>query len=121
MVEVISRILFQEGEAQKKSVEEARERIKILEEGLKKHFPNKVIRENGDVGLLYIIIIATFGPHKVFNEAFGVEIIDPVKTPTLDNWIERLQPKCLVIGCWPFSTCIDNSMLQTRNEIKMLV
>ncbi|CAH2067257.1 unnamed protein product [Thlaspi arvense] len=89
--EVMGRVLFQEGEAQAKSVEEARERFKVLEEGLKKHFPNKRIRGNDDVGLLEIIIIATFGSHKASHETIGVEIIDPVNTPTLYNWIERLQ------------------------------
>lgn len=83
--------MFQEGEAQAKSVEEAREIFKVLEDGLKKHFPNKIIRENDDVGLLDIIIIATFGAHKVYHEAIGVERIDPVNTPILYNWIERLQ------------------------------
>lgn len=91
MFEVMSRVIFQEGEAQAKSVEEARERFKVLEDGLKKHFPNKIIRENDDVGLLEIIIIATFGAHKVYHEAIGVEIIDPANTPTLYNWIESLQ------------------------------
>ncbi|EOA34238.1 hypothetical protein CARUB_v10021750mg [Capsella rubella] len=89
--EVMGQVVFQEGEAQAKSVEEARKRIKVLEEGLKKHFSNKIIRENDDVGLLEIIIIATFGAHKVYREAIGVEIIDPVNTPTLYNWIECLQ------------------------------
>ncbi|CAH8355847.1 unnamed protein product [Eruca vesicaria subsp. sativa] len=83
----MGRVIFQKGEA----VEEARERFKVLEEGLKKHFPNKIIRGNDDVGLLDIIIIATFGVHKIFHEATGVETIDPVNTPTLYNWIERLQ------------------------------
>lgn len=88
--------MFQEGEAQAKSVEEARKRIKVLDEGLEKHFPNKNIRENDDVGLLEIIIIATFGVHKAHREAIGVEIISPVNTPTLYNWIERLQDLSVV-------------------------
>lgn len=83
--------MFQEGEAQAKSVEEARKRIKVLDEGLKEHFPNKNIRENDDVGLLEITIMATFGAHKAHREAIGVEIIGPVNTQTLYNWIERLQ------------------------------
>lgn len=87
----MGQVVLQDGEAQAKSVEEARKRIKVLEEGLKKHFPNKNIRENDDVGLLEITIIATFGAHKVYRESIGVEIIDPVNTPTLYNWIERLQ------------------------------
>lgn len=87
----MARVLYQKGEAATRSVEKARERFKVLEEGLKKHFPNKIIRGNHDVGLLDIIIIASFGVHKVFHEAIGVEIICPVNTPTLFNWIERLQ------------------------------
>ncbi|KAL0701739.1 hypothetical protein Bca4012_057861 [Brassica carinata] len=89
--EIMARVLYQKGEAATRSVEEARERFKVLEEGLKKHFPNKTIRKNDDVGLLDITIIASFGVHKVFHEAIGVEIISPVNTPTLYNWIERLQ------------------------------
>ncbi|KAF8111417.1 hypothetical protein N665_0076s0388 [Sinapis alba] len=89
--EVMARVLSQESEAQAKSVVEARERFRVLEEGLKKHSPNKIIRGNDDVGLLDIIIIASSGVHKVFHEAIGVEIIGPVNTPTLYNWIERLQ------------------------------
>lgn len=88
----MGQVLFQEGEAQAKSIEEARKRFKVLEEGLKKHFPDKIIRENDDVGLLDIIIISTFGSHKVYHEVFGVgAVIDPVNTPTLYNWIESLQ------------------------------
>lgn len=87
----MGQVVLQDGEAQAKSVEEARKRINVLEEGLKKHFPNKNIRENDDVGLLEITIIATFGAHKAYREAIGVEIIDQVNTPTLYNWIERLQ------------------------------
>ncbi|CAH8258163.1 unnamed protein product [Arabidopsis lyrata] len=94
--EVTGQIMFQEGEAQAKSVEEARKRIKVLDEGLEKHFPNKNIRENDDVGLLEIIIIATFGVHKAHREEIGVEIISPVNTPTLYNWIERLQDLSVV-------------------------
>ncbi|KAL0665078.1 hypothetical protein Bca4012_101916 [Brassica carinata] len=89
--DVMARVLYQKGEAATRSVEVARERFEVLEEGLKKHFPNKIIRGNDDVGLLDIIIIASFGVHKVFHEAIGVEIIDPVNTPTLYNWIEQLQ------------------------------
>ncbi|KAF2609432.1 hypothetical protein F2Q68_00046448 [Brassica cretica] len=89
--EVMGRLMLQEGEAQAKSVEEARERFRVLEEVLKKHFPNKTIRGNDDVGLLDIIIIASFGVYKAVHEAIGVEIIDPVNTPTLYNWIEQLQ------------------------------
>ncbi|KAH0875897.1 hypothetical protein HID58_073259, partial [Brassica napus] len=89
--EVMGRVMLQEGEAQAKSVEEARERFEVLEEGLKKHFPNKTIRGNDDVGLLDIIIIASFGVYKAVHEAIGVEIIDPVNTPTLYNWTEQLQ------------------------------
>lgn len=83
--------MSQEGEAQAKSVEEARKRFKVLDEGLKKHFPNKNIRRNDDVGLLEITIIATLGGYKAHREAIGVDIIGPVNTPTLYNWIERLQ------------------------------
>ncbi|CAH8355814.1 unnamed protein product [Eruca vesicaria subsp. sativa] len=89
--DIMARVLYQKGEAATRSVEEARERFNVLEEGLKKHFPNKIIKGNDDVGLLDIIIIACFGVHKVFNEAIGVEIIGPASTPTLYNWIERLQ------------------------------
>ncbi|CAN7130299.1 unnamed protein product [Brassica rapa subsp. narinosa] len=89
--EVMGRVMLQEGEAQAKSVGEARERFKVLEEGIKKQFPNKTIRGNDDVGLLDIIIIASFGVHKALHEAIGVEIIDPVNTPNLYNWIEQLQ------------------------------
>ena len=88
---VMGRVMLQEGEAQAKSVGEARERFKVLEEGIKKQFPNKTIRGNDDVGLLDIIIIASFGVHKALHEAIGVEIIDPVNTPNLYNWIEQLQ------------------------------
>lgn len=91
LIEVMSRVRSQDGEAQAKSVQEGREKFKVLEDGLKKHFPNKTIRENDDVGLLDIIIIASFDAHKVYHETIGVEIINPVNTPTLYNWIERLQ------------------------------
>ncbi|CAN7041065.1 hypothetical protein BRARA_B02131 [Brassica rapa] len=91
VIEVMGKVLFQEGEAQEKAIEEARERFKVLEEGLKKHFPNKTIRENDDVGLLDIIIISTFGSHKVYHDVFGVGVIDQVNTPTLYNWIESLK------------------------------
>ncbi|ESQ29368.1 hypothetical protein EUTSA_v10023672mg [Eutrema salsugineum] len=97
--EVFGRILFQEGKALAKSVEEAQERLRVLEEGLKKHFPNKILRENDDVGLLEIIIFTSFGAHKVYHEALGVEIIDPVDTPTLYNWIERLQELTVMKEC----------------------
>jgi glutathione S-transferase len=89
--EVMGQVMSQEGEAQAKSVEEARKRFKVLDEGLKKHFPNKNIRRNDDVGLLEITIIATLGGYKAHREAIGVDIIGPVNTPTLYNWIERLQ------------------------------
>ncbi|KAF3516989.1 hypothetical protein DY000_02063893, partial [Brassica cretica] len=89
--DVMARVLYQKGEAATRSVEVARERFRVLEEGLKQHFPNKTIRGNDDVGLLDIIIIASFGVHKALHEAIGVEIIDPVNTPTLYNWIEQLQ------------------------------
>lgn len=93
VIEVMGQVLFQEGEAQAKSIEEARERFRVLEEGLKKHFPDKTIKENDDVGLLDIIIIATFGSHKVYHEDIGIDIslINPVNTPTLYNWIASLK------------------------------
>ncbi|KFK41899.1 hypothetical protein AALP_AA2G186700 [Arabis alpina] len=89
--EVMGRVVSQEGEALAKTAEEAQERFKVLEDGLKKHFPNKMTREDDDVGLLEIIITATFGNHKVYHEVIGVKIIDPVNTPALYNWIECLR------------------------------
>ncbi|KAJ4909319.1 Glutathione S-transferase U10 [Raphanus sativus] len=91
VIEVMGQVLFQEGEAQAKSIEEARERFRVLEEGLKKHFPDKSIRESDDVGLLDIAIISTFGSQKVYHEVLGVRVINPVSTPTLYNWIESLK------------------------------
>ncbi|KAJ0229465.1 Glutathione S-transferase U10 [Hirschfeldia incana] len=91
VIEVMGQVVFQEGEAQAKAIEEAKERFSVLEEGLKKHFPGKTIRKNDDVGLLDIIIFATFGSHKVYHEVFGVDVIDPVNIPTLYNWIESLK------------------------------
>ncbi|CAN8275667.1 unnamed protein product [Cochlearia groenlandica] len=91
VVGVMTHVLFREGEAQEKSKEEAREKFKVLEDGLKNHFPNKIIETIDDVGLLDIIIMATFGDHKVYREATGVEMINLESTPTLYNWITRLQ------------------------------
>ncbi|KAG2281762.1 hypothetical protein Bca52824_052982 [Brassica carinata] len=79
VIEVMRKVLFQEGEAQEKAIEEARE-----------------VQKNDDVGLLDIIIISTFGSHKDYHELFGVGIIDPVNTPTLYNWIESLKELAVI-------------------------
>ncbi|CAN4088468.1 unnamed protein product [Withania somnifera] len=78
-------------EDQEKACEEFYEKLAVLEDGMKNMFPggNPKI-EDGNIGLLDIMIVITFGAYKAQEEAFGLKFLEQEKVPLINSWVNRL-------------------------------
>ncbi|KAL5544461.1 hypothetical protein UlMin_008245 [Ulmus minor] len=85
------KVAMTEGEAREKLVEEAYEKMRLLDEGLKSFFPdgNPSI-DTEHLGLLDVVFVSFFGNHKVHEEVLGFKVIDPEKTPLIHCWLKAL-------------------------------
>ncbi|XVF09081.1 hypothetical protein REPUB_Repub07fG0060100 [Reevesia pubescens] len=80
-----------DGEDQAKALEDAGDKMKVLEEGMKEFFPGGSPTIYGDnLGLLDIIISATFSSHKAYEEVLGAKILDPERSPLIFSWVNSL-------------------------------
>jgi glutathione S-transferase len=91
LFEAMILVVKSDGEAQEKAIKEVFEKLKLLEEGIKNIFPEgfpPIHHEN--VGLLDIVILSIFEPHKVQEEVLGLKVIDPEKTPLIFSRLKAL-------------------------------
>ncbi|KAM5570757.1 hypothetical protein ABKV19_011414 [Rosa sericea] len=87
----MSRIVTSQGEAQEQAVKGAFEKLGVFEEGMKEYLPGGASFTNDEnLGLLDILMVATFGPHKAHEEVFGIKLMDPERYPLLFSWITAL-------------------------------
>lgn len=74
---------------QEKWIEELYQKQRILEDGIKDLFPaGGIISEK--LGLLDIIMVATFGAYKAQEEVLGFKTLDSERNPLLFSWVEAL-------------------------------
>ncbi|ONI08648.1 hypothetical protein PRUPE_5G191500 [Prunus persica] len=85
-------VLKTSGQAQEKAIKEVTEKLKLLEEGLKGFFPNGFPNsfDIENVGLLEVVICSHFGANEAQEEALGVKVITPEKTPLIYSSITAL-------------------------------
>ncbi|KAJ7956392.1 putative Glutathione s-transferase [Quillaja saponaria] len=98
LFECIGRVVMSDGEEREKAFKEVFEELKVLEDGVKEYFPdsNVLCINEENLGLLDIIICATFSPHRAAEEAIGVKILDPTKNPLIFSWVTALNELPLV-------------------------
>lgn len=86
-----------EGEAQEKVFKELMEKLNVIEVGIKEFFPDGSSFTNGEnLGLLDILMSATFSPHEAHEEVLGIKILNPEKNPLLFSWVTALKEHPLV-------------------------
>ncbi|KAG7966645.1 hypothetical protein I3843_08G059600 [Carya illinoinensis] len=92
LFETMISVLKSEGEAQQKVIKELLDKLKVLEEEIKKIFPEGIptSMNHETVGLLDIMVVTCFGPHEVQEEVLGFKFIDTEKTPLLFSWLKAL-------------------------------
>ena len=81
-------VIKTDGEAQQKAINELYEKLNLLEDGMKAFFAdiNPGVDRNNS-GLLDIIFVTIFGPHKAQEEVLGIKFIVPEKFPVLFSWL----------------------------------
>lgn len=93
----MGRLVTSKPEAQEKTLKEVIEKLNMFEAGAKEFFPEGASFTNGEnLGLLDILVSATFGPYKAHEEVLGAEVLTPEKTPLLFSWITALNNHPLV-------------------------
>ncbi|KAI5683751.1 hypothetical protein M9H77_04979 [Catharanthus roseus] len=76
------------GEAQEKALETFYGNLKTIEDGTKDLFEDgKPLIDENNLNLLDIIIWSVLGPHKSFEEALDLKLLDPKKYPFLYSWV----------------------------------
>ncbi|EEF52177.1 hypothetical protein RCOM_1515080 [Ricinus communis] len=85
----IGRAVTTDEEAQEKAVEELLEKMNIFKEEMKKLFPDgdPVINQVKDLGLLDILMNATFSPYKAQEKVIGKTILDSQRNPLIFSWV----------------------------------
>ncbi|CDP21860.1 unnamed protein product [Coffea canephora] len=90
-LQTVSKLYEPNNEGQEKIVEEVHEKLKILEDGVKKfYFPegSPVHIDAEKLGILDIMVFATFGGYKAQEQVLGVKIIDAEQTPLIFSWLQ---------------------------------
>ncbi|KAH7529093.1 hypothetical protein FEM48_Zijuj05G0147500 [Ziziphus jujuba var. spinosa] len=86
-----------DGETREKALNGIHEQIKILDEGLKRFYPNGtsgITHEN--LGLLGVVGSSVLCPFLSTEEALGIQLIDPEQAPLVHSWVETLRGISLV-------------------------
>ncbi|XP_004299365.1 PREDICTED: glutathione S-transferase U10-like [Fragaria vesca subsp. vesca] len=99
LFESFSRVVISQGqgEALEQAVKDVFERLGVFEEGMKEYLAGGASFTNGEnLGLLDILMVVTFSPHKVHEEVFGIKTMDPDRYPLLFSWITALNEHPLV-------------------------
>ncbi|XP_027124377.1 glutathione S-transferase U10-like [Coffea arabica] len=93
ILQTISKLYEPENEGNEKIVEEVHEKIKILEDGVKEfYFPEgcPVDISAEKLGILDIMVFATFAGYKAQEQVLGVKVVDAEKTPLIYSWLQAL-------------------------------
>ena len=83
-------VLKTEGDGQKKAMNEAEEKLQVLEENMKNFDPSFTCINGANMGVLDIMLCSFFGDYKVSEEVLGIKALDPEKTPLVCSWVEAL-------------------------------
>ena len=82
LFEAIGQIITSNGEAQEKNTNELLQQMDVFEEKMKEFFAKGTQGiQNENIGLLDILLGATFSPYKIQEEIAGVKILEPEKHP----------------------------------------
>lgn len=91
-----------DGEVREKALNGIHEQIKILDEGLKRFYPNGTSEiTNENLGLLDVVGSSVLCPFLSTEEALGLQLIDPEQAPLVHSWVETLRGLPLVKDTLP--------------------
>ncbi|GFZ17556.1 hypothetical protein Acr_26g0008260 [Actinidia rufa] len=102
-------------------MEEVMEKLKLLVEGMKELFPDGSPSINhGNVGLLDILAVTTFGPYRAQEEVLGLKVLDPEKNPRVLSWVTALNELAVVKEATPAHESLVSLLQFIRdNNIKL--
>ncbi|XP_038896028.1 glutathione S-transferase U9-like [Benincasa hispida] len=92
-----------DGEAQEKAIKDVKEKLKVVEEqGLKSLLAEESPFVNGDeLGYLDIGMLAVLGRYMIYQEFFGMKIVEEEEIPILFSWLNRLIEHPIAEGAPP--------------------
>lgn len=71
-------------EAQEKAVEEAQEKMKVLEEGIKEFSAEDIRNSDGKkLGFMDVLVSTTFSTYKAYEGVLSVNVLEPEKNPLI--------------------------------------
>lgn len=115
LFEGMSRVVTSQGEAQEKALEEVFARPGVIEEGMKEYLHEGNSFTNGNnLGLLDILMVATFGPYKAHEQVFGFKMLDKYRNPLLFSWVAAMKEHPLLKELDP----PHDKLVQLRQFIK---
>ncbi|XP_031278252.1 glutathione S-transferase U10-like [Pistacia vera] len=120
LFELLGRLLMTDGEAQKRTSEEAFEKINVLEKGMKEYF-SEVVPDVDDqnFGFLDILVCSVFCTQNVCEEVHGVKVLDPKRNPFLFSWVEKLNQHPIVKEIYPpYDQLINFLQVFRQNALK---
>lgn len=92
LFEGMSQVVTSQGEAQEKALGEVFARLGVFEEGMKEYLHEGNSFTNGkNLGLLDILMDATFGPYKAHEQVFGFKMLDKDRNPLLFSWVAAMK------------------------------
>jgi glutathione S-transferase len=88
----MGKLILSDEEAQEKSVEEVQEKMKVLEESIKKKFSAEDIRtsDGKKLGFMDVLVSTTFSTYKAYEGVLGVKVLEPEKNPLIYTRVTNL-------------------------------
>ena len=83
-------IFSTKGEAQEKAGKYYFGKMKELEEGMRRIFPDCTRVSSCNIGLIDMVLFSLLGSHKAREEVLGLKVLDHEKNPLLFSWIIAL-------------------------------
>ncbi|KAL5814118.1 hypothetical protein ACOSQ4_024759 [Xanthoceras sorbifolium] len=97
LFEAVLKLVTSKEEEHEKTIEEAYEKLEVLEKGMREFFGDGGRRIDGqNLGVLNIMVSAVLATHKANEEVFRVKIVDPERFPLMFSWVEQLNEVPLV-------------------------
>ncbi|KAL5544473.1 hypothetical protein UlMin_008257 [Ulmus minor] len=90
LFEAMILIFSTEGEAQEKAGKYYFGKMKELEEGMRRIFPDCTSVSSSNIGLIDIVLFSLLGGHKAQEEVLGLKVLDREKNPLLFSWVIAL-------------------------------
>lgn len=87
----MGKVILSNEEAQEKAVEEAQEKMEVLEEGIKEFSAEDIRTSDGKkLGFMDVLVSTTFSTYKAYEGVLGVKVLEPEKNPLIYTRVTNL-------------------------------